>query len=890
MNPGHGEAPYIDGVMGELARDLDFEDVLIELLDEVDPSVLDEVNWTNEKAAVFWDLVEDSGRAGDLDVADVARMDAAVLADDLSLTLEKYKGGDAMAAHRATKEMRERLQSYDNALEASSQNMPDTREVRQARHIAEDMRTRTEGQIDQWRKSRERLMETVNDKYTAVMPARFRAPAMMARQSVRGLIDLADEAFAAKNYELASTYGRMTEDLPTTMQMLVDEGTTDPLHLIGGDEASLGRAGGGASTGGGQVRGGSQLKHGFRTLDPVEYARVEASEMVGLIRDKAVNEMVNDPNFSKLSADVPAVKAALDDHRARFGRDMGRSDYDRVLRDNGYGRVGYGGKPPTDAVQGPGGARALDTEFRGSQAGPGEVAAVTGRPPYMSERIMPLSFINEMSEMRVGTNKYATMYDQMNQMWKTPVLAWSPAWLVNNLVGNAFMAMAGGGMTPAQLIREMRAISKATKEATGKSGIRAALTGEGTLPAHAPDALGSHGLTFDEQRFARQLSDRDTRLGRVLSQMGDGSVSKIGFGKKGETGSRRINLGRATEVSYALNEFTDNMFRTAVHNKKLFDGAPTIPKDLLDVDGAFKYELTVSSDEIARLKRLANGPDSLGARVAGEKLDRIESVKSEHGAKYDNIVDEVRIADDKAVKAALNVMGDFTRMTRFERNYIKRVIPFYAWMRHQTQAAIRLSISSPLRAAWLSSLADVLGDDMGDDERDLFGMSVDVGGYNLNFASMMPYAPLSQVAGNVANPRTALRSISPVVKEPLRFFTGFDVGSMDISSRPTEQQNIGIFGQAENTPGISRFFDDPIHTLGEIGYSALGTVPQARGIRDLALGRGQVRYDSGDRVAGGRYDRGVPLISQLAQIVRSPINPQNRQDLREQLQLQDQSR
>ena len=37
-----------------------------------------------------------------------------------------------------------------------------------------------------------------------------------------------------------------------------------------------------------------------------------------------------------------------------------------------------------------------------------------------------------------------------------------------------------------------------------------------------------------------------------------------------------------------------------------------------------------------------------------------------------------------ATREALRAMGDFTKMNDFERNVIRRVVPFYAWQKHIT--------------------------------------------------------------------------------------------------------------------------------------------------------------------------------------------------------------
>lgn len=62
------------------------------------------------------------------------------------------------------------------------------------------------------------------------------------------------------------------------------------------------------------------------------------------------------------------------------------------------------------------------------------------------------------------------------------------------------------------------------------------------------------------------------------------------------------------------------------------------------------------------------------------------------------------LSDADAVRLSLRAMGDFSRMTPFEREIVRRALPFYAWSRHVTQLAGHLAIEHPVRVAWMMHL------------------------------------------------------------------------------------------------------------------------------------------------------------------------------------------
>ncbi|MGH9178144.1 MAG: hypothetical protein ACRD0N_06280, partial [Acidimicrobiales bacterium] len=331
-------------------------------------------------------------------------------------------------------------------------------------------------------------------------------------------------------------------------------------------------------------------------------------------------------------------------------------------------------------------------------------------------------------------------YDPAIQAFKVTVLPLSPSWQVGNVVGNALMAMVGGGVGPVDLARQVGRAVKAYRA----SGPR----GERSFDAVGPRRLYTAGPTHEEFSFLRTPEEM---------VLGDGKVSRA---------VRTVTKPAAAVVrkSYALNGFVDNLGRSAVY------------------------------------------------------LSRVEKGAS----------------PEAALKTALRAMGDFSRMTSFERRVARRVVPFYAWQRHLTQMAFRLPAEHPLRTAWTLHLADQWGhdDSLEDLPEFLRGALPLPGGRLLGTRGLNPF---SQVGGPVLKPSDALRNLSPALKIPYEEVTGIDSFDGRPFTRPPGTGRLDEFGREMPTPSplLKRITD---------------ISPQKRLLESLQ-GRGRVvRYDTGDPV------------------------------------------
>jgi len=229
--------------------------------------------------------------------------------------------------------------------------------------------------------------------------------------------------------------------------------------------------------------------------------------------------------------------------------------------------------------------------------------------------------------------------------------------------------------------------------------------------------------------------------------------------------------------------------------------------------------------------------------------------------------------EKRATQAALRAMGDFTRMTTFERRYVRQVYPFYAWLRHQTVAAMRLPLQSPTRAAFMAHLSNLMTDpDMEEDVLRRLGSSIPIGGDRyLNIGGINPFGDIRHLPLDPTRPDMFVGGVSPAIDVPFRAIGGFDLGRLRPVTRPYEDRAEDEWGNLIPLSPFRRALGgDPLGALGEIGYQATGELPQTRALRDLMLGPGEFRYGSGQRPGHTEYDRPMTLTNVLSRAAQIP--------------------
>jgi hypothetical protein len=634
----------------------------------------------------------------------------------------------------------------------------------------DDMLSRVEARFDSYLKRRSNFFYDGASRWAAVMPGRWRAVAANARHHIRALLDEA-EAIYRDDPVTADIMIAAAEEVPTTIQQLVDAGF-DPDYLTGGKELDQAGRGGGTGIADLTLRARHKLTEGHRPVDLSAVVQLQINQATRFLQMQAaelVREQMGVPVHQVIGAELDAWRAA-------HPRDpqMPVTDMRKALEDAGWAL------PPGVSREG-----------------------FTVDSPVIAKAVA-----DELSRMQAEPHAAYRALDLMNRGFKIAVLPLSPRWLTGNLFGNVFMAMVHGRMTPFELAATVHKIAKI------EGGWRA-LRAEGGMPGFVPDELASHGLTYNEHIFRYDDESQRGRRSNLGAKHGtlDPDVSV-----------KRQRFRNAIAWSYNLNEFVDNLGRSAVY-----------------------------------LKELERAPFKLKDR----SLLNTQMVDAD--------------IETRATQAALRAMGDFTRMTQFERRWVRQAYPFYAWLRHQTVAAMRLPLVSPYRFAWLLHITNLMNDpDIAPEILQRLGARIPIGNDRyLNIGGINPFGDIRRLPLDPTDVNEFTRGLTPAIDMPLRALTGYDPSQLRPVSRPWDERATDFYGRTVSRAPFRRALSgDVVGALGEVAYQATGELPQTRGLRDILLAAGDselgdFRYGSGQR-GPEQYDRPVPLRNVLAGIGNLP--------------------
>lgn len=96
----------------------------------------------------------------------------------------------------------------------------------------------------------------------------------------------------------------------------------------------------------------------------------------------------------------------------------------------------------------------------------------------------------------------------------------------------------------------------------------------------------------------------------------------------------------------------------------------------------------------------AKRDDAEGAAAAADEMVKAGKMTPEQA----NVIKDSQYSPEEDAKRALQTMGDMDNLSYAERNYVRRIMPFYPWYRHITQLVMRLPVENPYQAAWFLHL------------------------------------------------------------------------------------------------------------------------------------------------------------------------------------------
>ena len=246
------------------------------------------------------------------------------------------------------------------------------------------------------------------------------------------------------------------------------------------------------------------------------------------------------------------------------------------------------------------------------------------------------------------------------------------------------------------------------------------------------------GTDLQAVRMAASKKYRDSVSAEIAST---GLSSDLGQLARGMSGTERNFVKRAIAFGYRMNARLEAIPRRAMYWH-------AVKKKMRENDMA----------------RLRNDPATLAA--AWDDISA-SAVKGEKWA--EDLIDDVILETDR-------FMGNYSRYNPIERKYLRRVFPFYGWMRAINRLAFALPFKYPKRAALLASASRSMYEMYGDEESALMDpiQGFITGENNDMFVGsgianpLESVRPTVQFAGEVSN---SLREegISGLSKAPAQF-------------------------------------------------------------------------------------------------------------------------
>jgi hypothetical protein len=242
-------------------------------------------------------------------------------------------------------------------------------------------------------------------------------------------------------------------------------------------------------------------------------------------------------------------------------------------------------------------------------------------------------------------------------VWRKGVLYY-PGWVVNNLIGNVVFNTMAGILPTAYFKAMMRDYMEYVPEAVKGS----------TFTAEQILGRGKAGGAYNVEWWAREIKDAK----------GNPVINK----KDGETLKKGYPVGQ-------------NTFKLQQGIEKVTDATKVLPAYEKMVTGA--NELVEGNARGAHYIQKAIG---LAKRHAERKYGKVfsQAMNDIDALKYARNNAEV---EAQAVKSVNEFLNDYRNAGRFERQVIKRIFPFWSFMKHSTTLATTYAFKHPKTALLL---------------------------------------------------------------------------------------------------------------------------------------------------------------------------------------------
>lgn len=387
---------------------------------------------------------------------------------------------------------------------------------------------------------------------------------------------------------------------------------------------------------------------------------------------------------------------------------------------------------------------------------------------------------------------WSKYYDSAMHLWRAGVLALTPRWYLNNLVGNTFFygVYTGMDLTSIRIAAKARTLAK---ENGGGSAVPNRISGGG-ITSQADNNPITAGLQVRERRKVE------------------------GIGRKGTEAYKNV-----TDSGYLLN----NKFEGAIRDAAYVHAFRKFHKDQ---GVSFRRKGNSRAENDAEmLDAMANAPDHIKQLVI-EETERW--------------------------------MGDYRGLNKFERDVVRRAVPFYSWIRVLNTWLFGMPFRSPLRAQALY-VAGQIGHELQGDRSYLpwweqgriqfggdTGWALRTGGLNPMSTVIEELIPLGKTG---AGPLEAIQSVAlslggsaaPPVQALVGALTGRKLfGDRGYTAAPGDSGTVSGFGKDPRYLNrVTGQIETESNKTDAFAEGIFQMVPFAQQFRDV-LSNGKTPYDS----------------------------------------------
>lgn len=432
------------------------------------------------------------------------------------------------------------------------------------------------------------------------------------------------------------------------------------------------------------------------------------------------------------------------------------------------------------------------------------------------------------------------LYDRVLSMWKAGVTIYRPGHHIRNMVGDVYLGWMDG-------VNSVRPYKLAAQVQRSMSGLYENLMNV----------------------------DKMVEMGVLGKDLRTPLPGKILFTNKSGVG------------------FTAEQIGAVAHQKGLLEHARTI-EDIIDL-GSSKKILDVKpfGGKVQRVARGASELQSHNTRLA----HFIDKVIKSRGTDLERIFEEASRRARKWHPTGLD-------MTPFEKKVLRRIIPFYSWLRKSTPLLIEGLVMNPGKTVIPSKMYGAIQQAQGIDtpgRQDPFPVDqmfpawirqegvgpIGLPGEGLlaKFSNQQPPGytmlgmglnPLTQMVGQFTDPgRTLMTGLTPAIQVPIelatgkKLFTGEPITGPEARPGSFKQyvgEQLPIFGSLQNVLGFTPFGSETKATAKSDGQSrieALSNWFTGAGIRGTGPYRSQARFEA---LAPGKMKKKVGREAFLAHL------------------------